>query len=117
MAALHAAGHASGSASPKTPPDDDNPDISDYIGRAELAAAWNVNADNTLGADGAPLAGSQRADGLGAAGVAQDRGQPGCLALGNLRFHTQLFNGYGDSLLDYNRRRTVFSVGLSLVDW
>ena len=34
-----------------------------------------------------------------------------------LRYHVQLFNGYGDSLLDYNRRRTVLSVGLSLVDW
>jgi phospholipase A1 len=34
-----------------------------------------------------------------------------------LRLHTQLFSGYGDSLIDYNRRRTVVSVGLSLVDW
>jgi phospholipase A1 len=34
-----------------------------------------------------------------------------------LRIHTQLFSGYGDSLLDYNRRRTVLSVGLSLVEW
>jgi phospholipase A1 len=34
-----------------------------------------------------------------------------------LRFHTQLFSGYGDSLIDYNRKRTVLSVGLSLVDW
>jgi phospholipase A1 len=34
-----------------------------------------------------------------------------------LRMHTQLFSGYGDSLLDYNRRRTVLSVGLSLVDF
>jgi phospholipase A1 len=34
-----------------------------------------------------------------------------------LRFHTQLFSGYGDSLVDYNRQRTVLSVGLSLVDW
>jgi phospholipase A1 len=35
----------------------------------------------------------------------------------DLRLHLQLFSGYGDSLLDYNRRRTVLSVGLSLVDW
>ena len=34
-----------------------------------------------------------------------------------LRYHVQLFNGYGDSLLDYNKRRNVLSVGLSLVDW
>lgn len=35
----------------------------------------------------------------------------------DLRFHTQLFSGFGDSLIDYNRRRTVLSIGLSLVDW
>jgi len=34
-----------------------------------------------------------------------------------LRYHLQLFSGYGDSLLDYNRKRNVLSVGLSLVDW
>jgi phospholipase A1 len=36
---------------------------------------------------------------------------------GSLRLHTQLFTGYGDSLIDYNRRRTVLSLGVSLVDW
>ena len=35
----------------------------------------------------------------------------------NLRLHTQLFSGYGDSLIDYNRKRTVLSVGFSLVDF
>ena len=35
----------------------------------------------------------------------------------NLRLHTSLFSGYGDSMIDYNRKRTVFSVGLSLVDF
>ena len=34
-----------------------------------------------------------------------------------LRYHVQLFSGYGDSLVDYNRRRVVLSVGLSLVDF
>jgi phospholipase A1 len=34
-----------------------------------------------------------------------------------LRLHTQLFHGYGDSLIDYNQRRTVLSVGLSLTDF
>ncbi len=29
--------------------DDDNPGISDLIGRAEVAGVWNVNKDNTLG--------------------------------------------------------------------
>ena len=35
----------------------------------------------------------------------------------NLRLHTQLFSGYGDSMIDYNYKRTVFSLGLSLVDF
>ena len=35
----------------------------------------------------------------------------------SLRLHTELFSGYGDSLMDYNRQRTVLSVGLTLLDW
>jgi len=34
-----------------------------------------------------------------------------------LRHHVQWFNGDGDSLLDYNKRRNVLSVGVSLVNW
>lgn len=45
-------------------------------------------------------------------------GHDGILGSRNgLRLHTQLFSGYGDSLVDYNRRRTDLSIGLSLVDW
>ena len=35
----------------------------------------------------------------------------------SLRLHTELFTGYGDSLMDYNRQRTVLSLGLTLLDW
>jgi phospholipase A1 len=99
------------------PADDDNPDISDKIGRAELAGYWDVNADNTLGAT---LRHSLRADSNGSVRLEWLRklgtsGIPG--SQNGLRFHTQLFTGYGDSLVDYNRHRTVLSVGLSLVDW
>jgi phospholipase A1 len=95
-------------------PDDDNPDISDFIGRAELAAAWNINADNSLALT---LRHSLRSEARGSARLEWLRTVGTKSPLGNLRFHAQLFNGYGDSLLDYNRRRTVFGVGLSLVDW
>ena len=47
---------------------------------------------------------------------ARERRLPNSLFSPNIR-PTQLFNGYGDSLLDYNRRRTVLSIGLSLVDF
>jgi len=96
---------------------DDNPDISDKIGRAELAAFWNPNQDNTLGIT---LRHSLRADANGSVRLEwlrqlEDSGLAG--SQNALRFHTQLFSGYGDSLVDYNRRRTVLSIGLSLVDW
>jgi phospholipase A1 len=93
---------------------DDNPGISDYIGRAELAASWNVNADNSLALT---LRHSLRRADRGSVRLEWLRTLGAKSPLGTLRFHAQLFNGYGDSLLDFNRRRTVFGVGLSLVDW
>lgn len=102
---------------PEDAAQDDNPDISDLIGRAEVAAFWKVNPDNTLGMTvrhslRANTNGSLRLEWLKKLG---DSGFSGNNS--GLRFHTQLFSGYGDSLVDYNRKRTVFSVGLSLVDW
>jgi phospholipase A1 len=95
---------------------DDNPGISNYVGRAELGLAWTPNPDNTLALTarhslGSTTRGSVRLEwlqSLGTSFVGQRT---------NLRLHTQLFSGYGDSLVDYNRRRTVFSVGVSLVDF
>jgi phospholipase A1 len=96
---------------------DDNPDISDKIGRAELAGFWNPKPDTTLGVT---LRHSLRADANGSLRLEWLRqlGSSGIVGSQNaLRFHTQLFTGYGDSLVDYNRRRTVLSIGLRLVDW
>lgn len=102
---------------PEEADSDDNPGISDYVGRAEVTGAWNLDKVNTLTMSvrhslQANTNGSIRIDWLRAIGTPSRSS----LASG-LRFHTQLFSGYGDSLLDYNRRRTVLSIGLSLVDW
>ena len=96
---------------------DDNPDIADLIGRSELTGVWNVNPDNALSLTvrhslRAQANGSLKLEWLRKLG---DSGFDGSNS--GLRFHTQLFTGYGDSLIDYNRKRTVLSVGLSLVDW
>ncbi len=95
---------------------DNNPGISDYVGRAEFALGWNVNKDNrvtltTRHSFGHSDRGSLRIDWLSTLGTHLVGPRS------NLRLHTQLFTGYGDSLVDYNRKRTVFSVGLSLVDF
>ena len=95
---------------------DDNPGISDYVGRGELSALWNINKDNTVGATlrhslSSSERGSVRLEWLQTLGTGLFGNKS------NLRLHTQLFSGYGDSMIDYNRKRTVFSVGLSLVDF
>ncbi|MEP6720599.1 MAG: phospholipase A [Variovorax sp.] len=92
---------------------DDNPDIANFIGRAELTGRWNINRDNTLSAT---LRNNLRSDGRGSIRLEWLKAI-GDSAKSNLRFHTQLFYGYGDTLIDYNRKRTVLSVGLSLVDF
>ncbi len=99
---------------PEDAASDDNPGISDYIGRAELAAGWNVNPGTSLALT---LRHSLRSASRGSVRLEWLESVGAKTPLGNLRFHAQLFNGYGDSLLDYNRRRTVLGVGLSLVDW
>jgi phospholipase A1 len=92
---------------------DDNPDISDFVGRAEVTGRWNLNRDNTLGMT---VRNNLRDSGHGSVRLEWLKaiGDP---LKSNLRFHTQLFYGYGDTLADYNRKRTVFSIGLSLVDF
>jgi phospholipase A1 len=96
--------------------DDDNPGISNYVGRGELRVVWTPNDKNLVSATlrnsfGNTSRGSARLEWMRPLGM----GLGG--AKSNLRLHTQLFSGYGDSLIDYNRKRTVFSVGLSLVDF
>jgi phospholipase A1 len=97
---------------PEDAADNDNPGISNYIGRAEVRGSWKANQDNIFVATArhslrSPGRGSVRLEWLRALGPDS----------GGLQLHTQLFTGFGDSLLDYNRKRTVLSLGFSLVEW
>jgi phospholipase A1 len=94
--------------------DDDNPGIENYIGRAEIRANWQINKANTLGLT---LRHSLRSAARGSTRVDWMMAPAASPTYTGLRYHVQWFSGYGDSLLDYNKRRNVLSVGLSLVDW
>ncbi|MDB5954272.1 phospholipase A [Ramlibacter sp.] len=100
----------------ENPATDDNPDISDFIGRGEARVIWHQNRANLLAVTGRS---SLHSNSRGSVRLEWFRtlGNQDVHPTGGLQLHTQLFTGYGDTLLDFNRRRTVFSVGLSLVDW
>jgi len=101
---------------PENPANDDNPGISDFIGRAEVTATWHPSRQNLFTATArhslrAQARGSLRLEWFRTLADAGE-GPPS-----GLQLHTQVFTGYGDTLLDYNRSRTVFSIGVSLVEW
>lgn len=92
---------------------DNNPGISRYIGRGDVTFGWNVDAKNSLRAT---YSGFSR-HGSGKLEWTRSLGDGLGNSFSGLRLYTSVFHGYGDTLLDYNFKRTVFSVGLSLVDF
>ena len=92
---------------------DDNPDILDYVGRAEIALRW------------APARGNEVVDLVlrnnlrknpNRGFIQIDWGTPVPLSK-STRLHVQLTSGYGESLIDYNHRQTTFGFGFSFRDW
>ena len=89
---------------------DDNPGIEDYVGRGEvlLTRKWGNHVF-------AIQARHSFKTGAGAHGSVQiDWAFP---LFRTLHGYTQVFHGYGESLLDYNFKQTRFGVGVSLVEW
>ncbi|QDQ28880.1 phospholipase A [Chitinimonas arctica] len=88
---------------------DDNPDIADHIGRGDitLSRRFGDHLVTVMGRHTFRGAGRSR-------GAAQlDWAFP---LSGNLKGYVQLFNGYGESLIDYNHRSTYIGVGVTLLD-
>jgi len=90
--------------------DDDNPDISDYLGRADITLTrlhgrheFSLMARHSL----RPGARSHGA-------LQLDWGFP---IHRHFRGHVQLFNGYGESMIDYNHKTTSIGIGVSLMEW
>lgn len=89
------------------PDGDDNPDIDDYMGYFELngVLAWNELEISTL------LRNNLRDENYGAVelGVSFPLWK-------RVRGYAQYFNGYGESLIDYNHRIERFGVGFLITD-
>ena len=89
---------------------DNNPDIKDYVGRGDLTAFYRWNEH-----DFSLMLRHSLKGGDDSRGAAQfDWAFP---ISGKLRGHFQLFDGYGESLIDYNHRATYVGLGVSLMNW
>ena len=88
---------------------DDNPDIKNYVGRGDLTAFYRRN-DNEFSL---LLRHSLRGGDDSRGAMQFDLAFP---IAGKLRGYFQLFDGYGESLIDYNHRATYVGLGVSLMN-
>ena len=87
--------------------EDDNPDITDYLGDFELVGTYRL--------------GNHSLTALGRTGFDFERG---FLQLSwafpvyqNLRGYVQATTGYGESMIDYNHNQNTIGIGVLLTDW
>ncbi|MBE9400740.1 phospholipase A [Acinetobacter albensis] len=90
--------------------DDNNPDIKNYMGRGDLTAFYRWNDHDFSLMLRHSLKGGNDSHGA----VQFDWVFP---ISGKLRGQFQLFDGYGESLIDYNHRATYVGLGVSLMNW
>ncbi len=91
--------------------DDDNPDITDYLGHYELRAAYKWN-DHVFSA----MSRNNLESGFSKGAVELSWSFP----LGDYPFlkgYVQYFNGYGESLIDYDHHVNKIGIGLAVTDW
>jgi len=96
---------------PESAADDDNRDITDYLGHYEIGAIykWKENTFSLMTRNG--LESNFHRGTIQASWSFPLWGWP------YLRGYVQYFNGYGESLIDYNQHVNRLGVGLSLSDW
>jgi phospholipase A1 len=89
---------------------DDNPDISDYLGRGEIEIVheWHGQEFGLMLRDS--FRGGRHQHGAGKFSWSFP-------LAGNLRGYAEVFKGYGESLIDYNHNATYLGLGVSLLDW
>ena len=88
---------------------DNNPDITDYMGHGDLLLAYKWN-DQTISATWRNNL--DFSDNRGA--IQLDYSFP---LTKRVKGYVQYFNGYGESLIDYNRSVSRIGMGIALTDW
>jgi len=91
--------------------DDDNPDITDYLGHYEIRAAYKMN-DHLFSV----MSRNNLESGFEKGAVELSWSFP----LGNYKYfkgYVQYFTGYGESLIDYNNYVNKVGIGIALTDW
>lgn len=94
---------------PEDAADDDNPDIEDYLGHGDLQAIYQ-DGGNTYSL----LLRNNLQSSANRGAVQVNWSFP---LHGRLRGYVQYFNGYGESLIDYNHSQQSLGIGVSLADW
>jgi phospholipase A1/A2 len=109
---------------PETPAQDVNPDIQHYLGYGDLVFFWRHGDSNVSALLRNNL---QTQNNRGSLQLNWSIPVTRVPSLDNvnvqphidheLRFYVQFFNGFGETLLDYNHYQTTIGIGLMLTDW
>lgn len=94
---------------PEDEEDDDNPDIEDFLGHFEWYSSYKWR-DHTIGV----LLRNNLKTSENRGAVRLDLSYP---LTDRLKLYLQYFNGYGESLIDYNHANNRIGVGLILTEW
>jgi phospholipase A1 len=100
----------------ENPSDDDNPDIENYMGRGEILLTWNNGTYKGLDKHVVTmqLRHSLKTGRDSHGSIQLNWAFPLCTKHLGLHGYLRMFNGYGDSLIDYNFRQTKIGLGVSL---
>lgn len=94
---------------PEDAANDDNPDIEDYLGNGDLLAIYKDG-----GSTYSLLLRNNLKSTANRGAIQASWSFP---LHGRLNGYVQYFNGYGESLIDYNHRQQSIGIGVSLKDW
>ena len=89
---------------------DDNPDIEDFMGRADLLISRDWRGHEVSALVRHSLRGGSRSHGS----LELNWAFP---IHGELKGYLQFFSGYGESLIDYNHTANYVGIGVSLLEW